>query len=145
MVQYAQLAHIARAAIADWHKLSERSAAQPIALAATTDMAEVNFFEAWGKENPDTLKAFFEYAGVIQNKCGLDEKTFQLVYIAIQASRGGIGSVSGHSAFAKAAGATREEVIGAVLVTLMTSGINGVADALTAAIAGYDGAAPIGN
>jgi len=103
-------------------------------------MAEPNFFETWGKESPGTLQDFFAYAQGIQDHCGLDAKTFQLVYIAIQASRGGIGSVSGHAAFAKAAGATREEVIGAVLVTLMTNGINGVADALNAAVQGYDNA-----
>jgi len=103
-------------------------------------MAEANFFDVWGKENPDTMKAFFDYAGSIQKYCGLDEKTFQLCYIAIQASRGGIGSVGGHAGFAKAAGATREEVLGAVLVTLMTNGVNGVADALIAAINGYDNA-----
>jgi 4-carboxymuconolactone decarboxylase len=103
-------------------------------------MAEPNFFEVWGKENPDTMKAFFDYAGVIQNKCGLDEKTFQLCYIAIQTTRGGVGSVAGHAAFAKKAGATREEVIGAVLVSLMTSGINGVNDALAAAVSAYDNA-----
>ena len=108
-------------------------------------MAEqpVNFFGLWAQNSPETQKAFFEYAGAIQKHCGLDEKTFQLCYIAIQATRGGIGSVQGHAAFAKAAGATREEVIGAVLISLMTSGINGVADALSAAIAGYD-APPMG-
>lgn len=101
-------------------------------------MPETNFFEVWGKNSPDTMKAFFDYIGVVQAKCGLDEKTFQLCYIAIQASRGGVGSVRGHAAFAKTAGATREEVLGAVLITLMTSGINGVSDALAAAAEGYD-------
>ncbi|MDR2606566.1 MAG: carboxymuconolactone decarboxylase family protein [Oscillospiraceae bacterium] len=99
-----------------------------------------NPFEVWGKESPDTMKAFFQYAGDIQKFCGLDEKTFQLCYIAIQAHRGGLGSVGGHAAFAKAAGATKQEVLGAVLVTLMTSGINGVSDALAIAANAYDSA-----
>jgi 4-carboxymuconolactone decarboxylase len=103
-------------------------------------MAEVNFFQVWGQESPDTMKAFFDYANAIQNGCGLDEKTFQLCYIAIQASRGGIGSVQGHAAFAKKAGATKKEVLGAVLVSLMTSGINGVSDALALAAEAYDNA-----
>jgi alkylhydroperoxidase/carboxymuconolactone decarboxylase family protein YurZ len=101
-------------------------------------MAEINFFELWGKESPDTMKAFMDFAGKIQDKCGLDEKTFQLVYMAIQASRGGVGSVAAHAGFAKKAGATKQEVIGAVLVSLMTSGINGVSDCLAAASQGYD-------
>ena len=77
-------------------------------------MAESNFFDVWGKESPETMKAFMDFAGQIQNKCGLDEKTFQLVYMGIQASRGGVGSVAAHAGFAKKAGATREEVIGTV-------------------------------
>ena len=103
-------------------------------------MAEKKFFDVWGKESPDTMKAFMDFAGQIQNKCGLDEKTFQLVYMGIQASRGGVGSVAAHAGFAKKAGATREEVIGTVLVSLMTSGINGVSDCLAAARDGYDNA-----
>jgi AhpD family alkylhydroperoxidase len=100
-------------------------------------MAEPTFFDVWGKESPETLKAFFEYAGAIQSKGGLDEKTFQLIYIALQAQNGAAGSVAAHTGFAKKAGATREEVIGAILTTLML-GINGAADCLPAAVAAYD-------
>lgn len=99
-----------------------------------------NFFEVWGKESPETMKAFFDLAGTLQNKAGLDEKTFQLVYLGIQAHRGAKDSVAAHAGFAKKAGATREEVIGAVLVSLMTAGINGVSECLEAAISGYDNA-----
>jgi alkylhydroperoxidase/carboxymuconolactone decarboxylase family protein YurZ len=86
------------------------------------------------------MQAFFDYAGAIQKTCGLDEKTFQLCNMAVQASRGGVGSVAAHAGFAKKAGATRQEVLGAVLVTLMTNGINGVNDCLAAAAEGYDNA-----
>lgn len=102
-------------------------------------MADVNFFEVWTKESPETLQAFMDFAGKIQNTGGLDEKTFQLIYIGIQASRGAVGSVAGHAAFAKKAGATREEVRGAVLTTLLV-GISGVADCLVAALEAYDNA-----
>lgn len=103
-------------------------------------MAENNFFDVWGKESPETMQAFFDFVGKLQNHCGLDEKIFQLVYIGIQASRGAVDSVAAHAAFAKKAGATREEVRGAILTTLMTVGINGVADCLAAAIQAYDNA-----
>lgn len=103
-------------------------------------MAEANFFDVWDTESPETKKAFFDFIDVIKTQGGLDEKTFQLVYIGIQASRGAVGSVAGHAAFAKKAGATREEVRGAVLTTLMTVGINGVADCLVAAMESYDNA-----
>jgi AhpD family alkylhydroperoxidase len=103
-------------------------------------MAEVNFFEVWGKEAPETMQAFFDFAGKIEKFGGLDAKTFQLVYMALQASRGAVASVSAHAAFAKRAGATREEVRGAILTTLMAVGINGVADCLAAALQAYDNA-----
>ncbi|SHI22531.1 alkylhydroperoxidase AhpD family core domain-containing protein [Sporobacter termitidis DSM 10068] len=102
-------------------------------------MAQPNFFEVWGKESPETMQAFMDFAGKVQNQGGLDAKTFQLIYIALQAQNGAVGSVAGHTAFAKKAGATREEVRGAVLTTLML-GINGVADCLTAALEAYDNA-----
>ena len=102
-------------------------------------MAEVNFFDVWGKESPETMKAFSSYAASLQAGVGLDAKTFQLVYIALQAYNGNVGSVAGHTAFAKKAGATREEVRGAVLTTLMF-GINGVAACLPAAMEAYDNA-----
>jgi AhpD family alkylhydroperoxidase len=102
-------------------------------------MAEVNFFEMWGQESPETMQAFMDFAGKIQTNGGLDVKTFQLIYIALQAQNGNVGSVAGHTGFAKKAGATREEVRGAVLTTLML-GINGVADCLVAAMQAYDNA-----
>ena len=97
-----------------------------------------DFFEVWGKESPETLKGFNDFVGCLMTKGGLDEKTFQLIYLAIQATKGSVGSVSAHAGFAKKAGATRDEVKGAVLLTLMTNGINGVSDVLTAALDSYD-------
>lgn len=103
-------------------------------------MAERNFFDVWKEESPETLQAFFDYAGTIGKHCGLDEKTFQLVYIGMQTCKGNTASVCGHAAFAKAAGATRDEVKGAILTSLMEVGINGVYDCLTAAMEAYDAA-----
>ena len=101
-------------------------------------MAEKNFFEVWGKESPETMKGFMDFTGNLMKTCGLDEKTFQLIYMAIQASRGGLGSVAALAGFAKRSGATRDEVKGAILLTLMTNGINGVYDALALALDSYD-------
>lgn len=99
-----------------------------------------NFFEVWGKESPETMKAFMDFAGALQTNSGLDAKTFQLVYLALQASRGAVDSVKAHTGFAKKAGATREEVRGAIATTLMFCGINGVADCLVEAMEAYDAA-----
>jgi AhpD family alkylhydroperoxidase len=99
-----------------------------------------NFFQILSEETPAVSKGFFDLAGAIQKDAGLDEKTFQLVYIGIQATNGAVASVSAHAGMAKAAGATREEVRGAVIVSMMTTGINGVAACLAAALEAYDNA-----
>ena len=101
-------------------------------------MAEKSFFQVLEEEAPSVNGAFFGLAGALEKDGGLDAKTFQLVYLAIKASKGEVGSVSAHAGFAKKAGATREEVRGAVLVSLMTDGITGVASCLPAAMDSYD-------
>ena len=103
-------------------------------------MEEKNFFEVWEKESPNTLKAFMDFAGTLQNTCGLDPKTFQLVYIGMQVCKGNVDSVRAHTGFAKAAGATRNEIMGVILTSMMEVGINGVSDCLTAALEAYDSA-----
>jgi alkylhydroperoxidase/carboxymuconolactone decarboxylase family protein YurZ len=103
-------------------------------------MAEKHFIELLNEEVPDIAKSFFGLADNLTSNAGLDPKTFQLVYIAIKAAACQTGSVGAHAAFAKQAGATREEVRGAVLVSLMTNGVDGVAACLAAALNGYDNA-----
>jgi alkylhydroperoxidase/carboxymuconolactone decarboxylase family protein YurZ len=103
-------------------------------------MAEKHFIDLMSEEAPAVSKAFFDLAGTLQKEGGLDEKTFQLVYIAIKASIAETGAVAAHAGLAKKAGATREEVLGAVLITLMTNGVHGVGSCFSAAIDGYDNA-----
>jgi len=103
-------------------------------------MAEKHFFEILTEETPSINKAFRDLAGAIEKDSGLDEKTFQLVYIAIKAAGGETGAVAAHAGFAKKVGATREEVRGAVLVSLMTNGVTGIASSLAAALNAYDNA-----
>jgi len=103
-------------------------------------MAEKHFFEVLTEETPSVNKAFFDLVGAIEKDGGLDAKTFQLVYIAIKAAVGEPNAVAAHAGFAKKVGATREEVRGAVLVSLMTSGVTGIASSLTAALDAYDNA-----
>jgi len=98
------------------------------------------FFRIMNDETPSVFKGFFDMVGAIQKDGGLDEKTFQLIYIAIKAASGsdGLDSVVAHTAMAKKAGATREEIRGAILVSLMTNGLQGVGSCLEAALDAYD-------
>ncbi|MDR0905405.1 MAG: carboxymuconolactone decarboxylase family protein [Oscillospiraceae bacterium] len=97
-----------------------------------------NFFQAWGEEAPETMKAYMALSDSLSSLGGVDAKTWQLLYIAIQASRREVGSVVGHTMFAKQAGATREEVRDAILISLMATGIGGPNECLVPALEAYD-------
>lgn len=101
-------------------------------------MEPKNFFQVMSEETPEVNAAFFNLTDKLQSGGGLDAKTFNLVYIGIQASRGQVSSVVAHTMMAKQAGATREEIRGAILLTLMTVGVNGVASCLVPALEAYD-------
>lgn len=101
-------------------------------------MAEKTFFEILEEETPSVNQAFSGLVQALERDGGLDAKTFQLVYLGIKASIGEVESVAAHAGFAKKAGATREEVRGAVLISLMTNGVTGIASCLAAALDSYD-------
>jgi AhpD family alkylhydroperoxidase len=69
---------------------------------------------------------------------GLDQKTKQLIYIAMKASMGDDMAVKAHVPMAKAAGATRQEVVDAILLTLTVSGIRGVVHCLPDAVSQFE-------
>lgn len=69
---------------------------------------------------------------------GLDQKTRQLIYIAMKASMGDQMAVTAHIPMAKAAGATKEEVVDAILLTLTVSGIRGVVTCLPEVVRQYE-------
>jgi AhpD family alkylhydroperoxidase len=97
-----------------------------------------NFFQVLSEEAPDVNAAFFNLTHKLESNGGLDAKTFNLIYIGIQASRGEVASVVGHTMMAKQAGASREEIRDTILLTLMAIGINGVASCLVPALEAYD-------
>ena len=94
--------------------------------------------DVFQKEAPEVAAAF---NGLIQSLVaskGLDPKTKQLIYIAMKASTGDAMAVRFHVPMAKAAGATREEVVDAILMTLTVSGIRGVASCLPEAVKQFE-------
>ena len=103
-------------------------------------MAEKSFFQLIDEETPEITKAFFALVHTLEKDCGLDAKTFQLVYLGIRAAGGIPGAIAAHVPMAKKAGATREEVRGAILISLMSSGVVGVSTCLAAALEAYDNA-----
>jgi alkylhydroperoxidase/carboxymuconolactone decarboxylase family protein YurZ len=98
-----------------------------------------NPMELFQREAPEVAKA---YSGLIMSivaSKGLDPKTKQLVYIAMKAAMGDAQAVKAHLPMAKQAGATREEVVDAILMTLTVSGIRGVVTCLPDAVRFFDG------
>ncbi len=81
-------------------------------------------------EAPQVAAAF---NGLIQSLVAspaIDQKTKQLIYIAMKASMGDAAAVKAHVPMAKAAGATKAEVVDAILMTLTVSGVRGVVTCL---------------
>jgi len=95
------------------------------------------------KEAPEVAKAFNGLIMSIVALKGLDQKTKQLVYIAMKAATGDSPAVKAHLPMAKEAGATREEVIDAILMTVTVSGIRGVVTCLPEAVRFFDGEAGV--
>jgi alkylhydroperoxidase/carboxymuconolactone decarboxylase family protein YurZ len=73
----------------------------------------------------------------LDNASALDRKTAHLAYLAVLAALRMESGVPFHAKVAKAAGASRDEVISAVLVGLPAAGL-GVTQAHPAAIHAYD-------
>jgi alkylhydroperoxidase/carboxymuconolactone decarboxylase family protein YurZ len=97
-----------------------------------------NPMEVFQKEAPEVAAAF---NGLIQSLVaskGIDPKTKQLIYIAMKAAMGDIMAVKAHVPMAKSAGATKEEVVDAILMTLTVSGIRGVVTCLPEAVKQFE-------
>ena len=93
-----------------------------------------NPMELFRKEAPEVAVAFNSLIISLVASQGLDQKTKQLIYIAMKAAMGDDSAVKAHVPMAKAAGATREEVVDAILMTLTVSGIRGVVHCLPGAL-----------
>jgi 4-carboxymuconolactone decarboxylase len=94
-------------------------------------------FQAFLSEAPGQAKAWMDAVKGLDEASALDKKTEELAYLAVLASQRLTSGIPFHVASAKAAGATREEVISAVLIGLPAVG-NTVIEALPVAIAAFD-------
>jgi AhpD family alkylhydroperoxidase len=97
-----------------------------------------NPFLVFQRECPNLFARFDALVDAQRELPGLDAKTKQLVNIAVQTATRNPRGAAFHAAMAKQAGATREEVIGAVVMNLHLTGLGAVLDSLPAAIEGYD-------
>lgn len=94
-------------------------------------------FQTYMREAPQHAQA---WGGMVQGMAAasaLDKKTATLAYLAVLAALRLENGIPFHVQSAKQAGATREEVISAILLSLPAAG-NGVTQVLPAALAAYD-------
>ena len=94
-------------------------------------------FMAFLQQAPGHASAWMGAVKGLDEASALDKKTEELAYIAVLAAMRMESGVPFHVASAKAAGATREEVISAILVGLPAAG-QGVVASLPAALSAYD-------
>jgi alkylhydroperoxidase/carboxymuconolactone decarboxylase family protein YurZ len=96
-----------------------------------------NPFQVFIAEAPKHARAWMAAAKSLDEACALDRKTEALAYVAVLAALGLDSGIPFHVAQAKEAGASREEIISAVLIGLPAAG-NVVTRSLPAAIKAYD-------
>jgi alkylhydroperoxidase/carboxymuconolactone decarboxylase family protein YurZ len=94
-------------------------------------------FQLFIKESPKHAQAWMNAVRALGDASSLDAKTQALAYLAVLAAVGLESGVAFHAAHARQTGASRDEVISAILVGLPAAG-NVVTRALPAAIQAYD-------
>jgi len=95
-------------------------------------------FQSFMSEAPDQARAWGELVQGLASASALDQKTATLAYLAVLAALRLESGIPFHVKAAKQSGATRDEVISAILVGLPATG-HVVTQVLPAAIAAYDG------
>ncbi|WP_019911595.1 carboxymuconolactone decarboxylase family protein [Paenibacillus sp. HW567] len=102
------------------------------------DLPQVsNSFMTFMKEAPEHQKAWMETVHKLEAASRLDPKTEEIAYISVLAAVRLESGLPFHVKHAKALGATREEIISAVLLALPAVG-NAVIQALPVALQAYD-------
>ena len=96
-----------------------------------------NAFQTFMTEAPEHAQAWMTMVQGLDRASALDKKTEELAYLAVLAALRMESGVPFHVQSAKQAGASRKEVISAILVGLPAAG-HGVTQVLPAAIAAYD-------
>jgi alkylhydroperoxidase/carboxymuconolactone decarboxylase family protein YurZ len=96
-----------------------------------------NAFEAFAKEAPQQQAAWMEVVQKLDKASVLDKKTEELAYLAVMAVMRLESGLPFHVKMAKANGASREEIISAILIGLPAAG-NCVIQSLPIALDAFD-------
>jgi AhpD family alkylhydroperoxidase len=96
-------------------------------------------FASFAEQAPQFQQPWMAMVTQLASATALDAKTEELAYLAVLAAAGMESGIPFHVASARGAGATRDEVISALLVGLPAVGQR-VISSLPAALAAYDAA-----
>ncbi len=96
-----------------------------------------NAFKAFHEEAPKYAEAWMKLIQDLSNASALDKKTHNLAYLAVLAALRRDSGIPFHVIMAKKAGASRDEIISAILVGLPSVG-HVVTEVLPIAIEAYD-------
>lgn len=102
-----------------------------------SDTSVSQAFQTFLKEAPAHARAWMSGVEGLGAASALEGKTRHLAYLAVLAAMRLESGIPFHVTLAKKAGATRDEIIGAVLVGLPACGM-GVVQALPAALRAFD-------
>lgn len=94
-------------------------------------------FQLFLEAAPDTARAWGSCVQALGQASALEPKTRHLAYLAVLSALRLESGVPFHVQLAKQAGATRAEVVGAILIGLPAAG-NAVTQSLPAALEAYD-------
>ena len=103
----------------------------------TTPSNVSNAFQLFLSEAPAHAEVWMKAVEGLDRASALDKKTEELAYIAVLAALRLTSGVPFHVKSARLNGATREEIIGAVLIGLPAAG-NAVVQSLPAALNAFD-------
>lgn len=96
-----------------------------------------NAFQTFMAEAPHHAEAWMTAVRALDAASALDKKTEELTYLAVLAALRLESGIPFHVQMARAAGASRDEVISAILIGLPAAGL-AVTQVLPAALAAYD-------
>ena len=99
---------------------------------------EENPYQVFQRECPELAARFNDLVEAQRSLKGINPKTKQLINIAIQTANRNPPGVEMHALMAKNEGATRDEIVGAVVMNLHLSGLACVLDCLPAALEGFE-------
>ena len=97
-----------------------------------------NTLQLFVEEAPEIQKAYNDFIQSLIADKGLDNKTKQLIYIGMKMISDDERAIKMHVAFAKNAGATRDEVKSTVLLGLSVIGLKAVSKYLPIVLENYD-------